>query len=102
MKDLPPNISHIYQELEWIETSAKDTSIVWIKSFWVWLSKASRELSTTLFGELKPRVWEYMDHSGQSWWMIQDPLADQPFRTLSINDTRIWLEQQYLSSPNQR
>ncbi|MBD2230811.1 hypothetical protein [Phormidium tenue] len=100
MYELPPDSPNVYRDLEWLESSLDNRPKSPVGALFDWLSRTSRELSFALFGEMEPRVWEYVDRTGQSWWMIQDSLADQPFRSLSINDVRVWLEQQYLASPD--
>jgi len=99
MYEFPPDSSKVYRDLEWLESSLDNRQKSPIGALFDWLSRTSRELSFALFGEMEPRVWEYVDRTGQSWWMIQDSLANQPFQSLSINDVRVWLEQQYLASP---
>ena len=97
MYELPSNIPPIYQDLEWF-TDLDTTSNSQRNAIWKSLSQVFKALYNELFGGTDIRVWEYVDRVGDTWWMIQDSLADEPFRSLSINDTRVWLEQQYLAS----
>lgn len=70
---------YAYYYLEGFESLLKSQPRSRIGSFLDWLSRTYRDLSFALLGEMEPRVWEYVDRTGQSWWVIQNSLADEPF-----------------------